>query len=94
MRALSAQVAQFEAQMRAMQNQVSAFERGQAQRQRQFEAFDNVINGVTPTADPYGNAYEVSTGPKTGYWRNPGTGQTVNSDTPPGPGWVPLTPRP
>jgi hypothetical protein len=62
MRALSAQVAQFEARMQAMQNQVNAFERGQAQRQSQFQAFDNVISGITPTQDPYGNTVNVFKG--------------------------------
>jgi hypothetical protein len=91
MRQLSEQVAQFEAKMQAMQNQVNQFERGQAQRQSQFEAFDNVIRGVTPTIDPFGNEHEVNTGPKNSYWRNPATGETVNSDRSPGPGWVQLT---
>jgi hypothetical protein len=91
MRQLSEQVAQFEAKMLAMQNQVSQFERGQAQRQDQFQAFDNVINGVTPTVDPFGNEHDVNTGPKSSYWRNPATGETVNSDKSPGPGWQPLT---
>jgi hypothetical protein len=91
MRQLSEQVAQFEAKMQAMQNQVNQFERGQAQREKQFQAFDNVINGVTPTVDPFGNEHDVSTGPKSSYWRNPATGETVNSDKSPGPGWQPLT---
>ena len=91
MRQLSEQVAQFEAKMQAMQNQVSQFERGQAQRQSQFEAFDNVINGVTPTVDPFGNKIDVNTGPKNSYWKNPGTGEVVNSDRSPGPGWQQLT---
>ncbi|HEY4838399.1 MAG TPA: hypothetical protein VIH72_07330 [Candidatus Acidoferrales bacterium] len=91
MRQLSEQVAQFEAKMQAMQSQVNQFERGQAQRQSQFQAFDNVINGVTPTVDPFGNEHDVSTGAKSSYWRNPATGETVNADKSPGPGWQPLT---
>jgi hypothetical protein len=91
MRQLSEQVAQFEAKMQAMQNQVNQFERGQAQRQSQFQAFDNVINGVIPTVDPFGNEHDVSTGPKSSYWQNPATGETVNADKSPGPGWVQLT---
>ena len=93
MRQLSAQVAQFEARMLANQNQVDAFERGQAQRQSQFQAMDNVISGITPTTDPYGNVHTVFTGSKSGYWYNPGTGQQVNSDLSPGPGWQRLTPQ-
>jgi hypothetical protein len=93
MAVFNAQVAQFEARMQAMRNQVNAFERGQAQRQSQFQAIDNVISGITPTVDPYGNAVSVFTGPKSHYWYNPGTGQKVNSDTSPGPGWEPLTPQ-
>lgn len=91
LRQLSEQVAQFEAKMQAMQNQVNQFQHGQAQRQSQFQAFDNVINGVTPTVDPFGNKSEVSTGPKNSYWRNPATGETVNADKSPGPGWEQLT---
>lgn len=91
MRQLSEQVAQFEVKMQAMQNQVNQFERGQPQRQSQFEAFDNVIRGVTPTVDPFGNEHEVMTGPKNSYWRNPATGETVNADRSPGPGWQQLT---
>jgi hypothetical protein len=91
MRQLSEQVAQFEARMQAMQNQVTQFERGQAQRQGQFQGFDNVVAGVTPTADPFGNARDVMTGPKNSYWRNPATGETVNVDKSPGPGWQQLT---
>jgi hypothetical protein len=93
MTVFNAQVAQFEARMQAMRNQVNAFERGQAQRQSQFQAIDNVISGITPTVDPYGNTVSVFTGPKSLYWYNPGTGQKVNSDTSPGPGWEPLTPQ-
>jgi hypothetical protein len=91
MQALSAQVRQFEAQMQGMRNQVAAFERGQAQRNAQFEAMDHVISGITPATDPYGNTVSVFNGPHSRYWYNPGTGQKVNSDSSPGPGWVPLT---
>jgi hypothetical protein len=91
MRALSAQVAQFESQMQAMRSQVASFERGQAQRQRQFEAMDSVISGITPATDPYGNTVSVFNGPHSHYWINPATGQQVNSDLSPGPGWQPLT---
>lgn len=93
MQAFSQQVAQFEAQMQSMRNQVSAFERGQAQRQSQFQKFDNVIVGITPTVDPFGNEVNASTGPKYSYWRNPATGQTVNANSSPGPGWQQLTPK-
>jgi hypothetical protein len=91
LRQLSMQVAQFEAKMQGMQNQVSAFERGQARQVAQVESFSNVLNGVTPTVDPYGNKRDVWTGPKNGYWKN-GLGQVVNSDVSPGAGWQPLTP--
>ncbi len=91
MRQLSEQVAQFELKMQAMQNQVNQFERGQAQRQSQFQEFDNVIAGITPTVDPFGNSHDVMTGPKNSYWRNPATGETVNADKSPGPGWQQLT---
>ncbi len=89
--AIYAQQAQFEAQMQAMRNQVASFERGQAQRQSQFEAMDSVISGITPATDPYGNNVSVFNGPHSHYWINPGTGQQVNSDQSPGPGWQPLT---
>ncbi len=68
MQALSAQVAQFESQMQGMRNQVAAFERGQAQRQSQFQQWDNIISGITPTTDPYGNTVNVFNGPKIRYW--------------------------
>jgi hypothetical protein len=87
MRQLSQQVAQFEMRMQAMRNQVADFERGQAQRQSQFEAMDNVINGITPTVDPYGNKVDVFIGPNNNYYRNPGTGTIVNANQSPGPGW-------
>jgi hypothetical protein len=90
MRQLTEQVAQFETKMQAMQNQVNQFERGQAKRESQFQAFDNVIAGVTPTVDPFGNAGESATGAKNSYWRNPATGETVNADKSPGPGWEQL----
>ena len=90
---MSQRMMQFEAKMQAMQNQVNAFERGQQARQAQFQAFDNALVGITPTVDPLtGEHRDVSTGPKSGYWTN-GLGQTRNSNTPPGPGWHPLTPR-
>jgi hypothetical protein len=91
LRELSEQVAQFEAKMQAMQNQVNQFERGQAQRQSQFQAFDNIIAGVTPTVDPFGNPRDVMSGPKHSYWQNPATGEVVNSDRSPGPAWQQLT---
>jgi hypothetical protein len=91
MRALSQQVAQFEMKMQAMQNQVTQFERGQAQRQSEFQKVDNIIAGVTPTIDPLGNEHEVMTGPKSGYYVNPATGEHVNADKSPGPGWQQLT---
>jgi hypothetical protein len=92
-RALSQQVAQFESRMQSMQNQVNAFERGQAAQAKQGAGFTNALIGITPTTDPLGNEHDVWTGPKSGYWTN-GLGQTVNSDTSPGPGWEPLTPKP
>jgi hypothetical protein len=94
MTVFNAQVKQFEARMQGMRDQVAAFERGQAQRQSQFQAMDNVISGITPSMDPYGNTVNVFNGPKSHNWYNPGTGQTVSSDNSPGPNWVPLTPQP
>ena len=88
----SAQVRQFEASMQGMRNQVAAFERGQVRRAGEFQGIDNDISGITPTTDPYGNTVNVFNGPKSRYWYNPATGQQVNSDTSPGPGWQPLTP--
>jgi len=93
MTVFNAQVRQFEANMQGMRNQVAAFERGQAQRQSQFQQVDNIISGITPTTDPYGNTVNVFNGPKSHYWYNPGTGKEVNSDLSPGPGWEPLTPQ-
>jgi hypothetical protein len=89
-----AQVQQAEQKMQGMRNQVAAFERGQAQRQSQFQAFDNALIGVTPTVDSFGVEHDVSTGPKYNYYRNPGTGDVVNSNALPGPGWQQLTPIP
>ena len=89
MQAISLQMAQFEMRMQAMRNQVASFERGQAQRQSQFQAFDNVISGITPTTDPYGNTVNVFNGPKSNYYRNPGTGEIRNADRSPGAGWDP-----
>lgn len=91
-RAISMQVAQFEAGMRAMQNQVNSFERGQARQAAQVESVGNILTGITPTVDPYGNPRNVWTGAKNGYWTN-GTGQVINSDISPGPGWQPLQVR-
>jgi hypothetical protein len=85
------QVAQFETNMQAMQNQVNTFERGQAAKQKQVDGFLNVLNGITPTVDPYGNPHNVFTGPGANYWIN-GNGQTVNSTASPGPEWKQLTP--
>jgi hypothetical protein len=73
-------------------SQVNAFERGQATQANQVAGFTNALIGITPTTDPLGNERDVWTGPKKGYWTN-GLGQTVNSDTSPGPGWQPLTPK-
>jgi hypothetical protein len=92
MQVIRQQVAQFETNMQAMQNQVNTFERGQAARQKQVDGFLNVLNGVTPTVDPYGNPHNVNTGPKANYWIN-GLGQTVNSTDSPGPDYVQLTPK-
>jgi hypothetical protein len=92
-RALSQQVAQFESRMQNMQNQVNAFERGQASQAKQVAGFTNALVGITPTTDPLGNERDVWTGPKSSYWTN-SQGQTVNSDTAPGPGWQQLTPKP
>jgi hypothetical protein len=91
MQVIKQQVAQFETNMQAMQNQVNTFERGQATRQKQVDGFLNILNGITPTVDPYGNPHNVNTGPKANYWIN-GAGQTVNSTSSPGAGWQPLTP--
>lgn len=91
MRALSQQVAQFEMTMQNMRNQVSAFERQQDKQARQVEEVGNILTGITPTIDPLGNRRDVFTGPKSRYWTDL-TGRTVNSDTPPGPGWKELTP--
>jgi hypothetical protein len=93
MRALSQKVAQFESRMQSMQNQVNAFERGQADQANQVAGFTNALIGITPTTDPLGNERDVWTGPKSSYWTD-GKGQTVNSDTAPGPGWQQLTPKP
>jgi hypothetical protein len=90
--ALSAQVQQFEATMQGMRNQVASFERGQAQRQSQFQQMDNVISGITPSVDPYGNVVNAYNGPKSREWINPATGEQRSSDLSPGPGWQPLTP--
>lgn len=91
-REISQQVAQFEMKMHAMQDQVSRFERRQAGQASQVTAWGNVLTGITPTTDPFGNPRDVWTGSKSGYWVN-GTGRVVNSDTSPGPGWQPLTPK-
>ena len=74
----NAQVKQFEARMQGMRDQVAAFERGQAQRQSQFQAMDNVISGITPSVDPYGNIVNGFNGPKSHNWYNPSTGQTMS----------------
>ena len=94
MRALSQEVAQFEAKMHQAkaQSQVAAFERHQAAQAAQVEAWGNILTGITPTTDPMGNPRTVWTGPKSGYWTD-GNGRVVNSDLPPGPGWQPLTPQ-
>jgi len=93
MMVFNAQVKQFEANMQGMRDQVASFERGQAQRQSQFQAVDNIISGITPSVDPYGNTVNAFNGPKSHNWYNAGTGKQVNSDTSPGPGWEPLTPQ-
>jgi hypothetical protein len=92
-RALSQQVAQLEMQMHAMQGQVAAFERHQAGQAHQVEGWGNILTGITPTTDPYGNTRNVWTGSKSGYWSD-GKGNVVNSDLSPGAGWQPLTPKP
>ncbi len=92
-RMISQQVAQFEASMQAMQGQVAAFERGQARQAKQVETWGNILTGITPTTDPYGNTHDVWTGSKSGYWMD-GRGNYINSDLSPGPGWVKLTPKP
>jgi len=85
-RQLSQQVAEFEMKMQSMKNQVSAFERQQARQAAQVTSFGNILTGITPTVDPLGNPRDVWTGPKSGYWTN-GSGQVINSDLSPGPGW-------
>lgn len=92
-RQLSMEVAQFEAKMQSMQTQVNAFERGQARQAAQVQSFTNVLTGITPTIDPYGNHQDVWTGSKNGYWKN-GLGQVINSDVSPGAGWQQLQVRP
>lgn len=91
-RAISQQLAEFEVKMQAMQSQVNSFERGQAKQAAQVENVGNILTGITPTIDPYGNPRNVWTGTKNGYWTN-GTGQVINSDLPPGAGWQPLQVR-
>jgi hypothetical protein len=91
-RELSRQVAEFEVRMQSMRNQVSAFEHQQGRQAEQVQSFGNILTGLTPTTDPYGNHRDVWTGPKNAYWID-GQGRTVNSDTAPGPGWQALTPR-
>ncbi|MGB7283225.1 MAG: hypothetical protein WBE13_13255 [Candidatus Acidiferrum sp.] len=90
----NAQVAQAQQKMQNMQSQLDTFNRGWAREQKQFQAFDNVINGVTPTVDEFGTERMVDTGPKYNYYYNPGTGEKLNSNTLPGPGWQQLTPIP
>ena len=91
-RVLSMQVAQFEMKMQAMRNQVSHFERQQARQAAQVDEVSNILTGITPTVDPYGNRRDVWTGGANRYWRN-GMGHVVNSNVPPGGGgWTELTP--
>jgi hypothetical protein len=90
-REISREVAQAEMKMQGMKDQVNSFERGQARQAAQVESFGNILTGITPTIDPYGNPRNVWTGPKSGYWTN-GLGQVVNSNTSPGPGWQQLMP--
>lgn len=92
-RVVSQQVAQFEASMQAMQGQVASFERGQERQAKEVEAWGNILTGITPTTDPYGNKHDLWTGSKSGYWMD-GRGNYINSDLSPGPGWVRLTPKP
>ncbi len=88
--AIAQQVQQFEAKMRAMQDQVNAFERHQQAQAAQVESFTQALRGVTPTIDPMtGEAREVWTGPKSGYWTN-GAGDVVNSTNMPAPGYYQL----
>lgn len=90
---LNAQVRQFEATMQGMRDQVAAFERGQAQRRADFQKVDNIISGITPSVDPYGNRVDAFNGPKSHTWYYPATGEQRSSDLSPGPGWVLLTPQ-
>lgn len=90
---LQIQVQQFESKMRAMQNQVNAFERQQSSQANQVEGFTNALVGITPTTDPLtGENRQVWSGPKNNYWVN-GTGQVVNSNSAPAPGWRQLQPN-
>jgi len=93
MTVFNAEVKQFEANMQGMRDQVASFERGQAQRQRQFQQVDNIISGITPSVDPYGNMVNAFNGPKSHTWYKPGTGEQRSSDLSPGPDWVLLTPQ-
>jgi hypothetical protein len=84
---LQIQVQQFASKMQAMQNQVNAFERQQRSQATQVEGFTNALIGITPTTDPLtGENRQVWTGPKSNYWVN-GTGQVVNANSAPAPGW-------
>lgn len=88
---MTREVQQAQAKMNGMRDWVANFERGQARERAQFQSFDDVINNVTPTLDPFGNEHDVSTGPKYGYWYNPGTNHAVNANSAPGPGYQRLT---
>jgi hypothetical protein len=92
LRELSQQVAQFEMKMQSMKNQVNAFESQQARQAAQVERVGNILTGITPTTDPYGNRRDVWTGSKSGYWTD-GLGRVVNSDLSPGAGWQQLQPQ-
>jgi hypothetical protein len=85
------EVQQAQAKMNAMRSQVQGFEAGQTRERSQFQGWDDIINNVTPTVDPFGNEHDATTGSKYGYWYNPGTNSTVNSNTMPGPGYQKLT---
>ncbi|MGA9782819.1 MAG: hypothetical protein WBQ52_11715 [Terracidiphilus sp.] len=84
---MAEQQRQFEAKMQAMRDQVSSFEHRQQSFANQQQGFLNILNGVTPTIDPFtGEAKDVWTGTKSNYWTN-GVGDVVNSTNAPAAGW-------
>jgi hypothetical protein len=90
-KALGQQIAEFQENMQQMRNQVTAFEHGQVQRQKQFQAWDNIVSGISPATDPYGDTVNVINGSKNYYFQDPGTHEVRNSNTSPGPGWQQVT---